>query len=155
MTLAIGTAAPPFRLPNQQLQPVGLDDLREKTVLVFIPFAFTRVCEGELCQIRDNFDIFEAADRRVLAVTCNNAAANARWAEEQGFQFDILSDFWPHGEVSRAYATFNERMGYAERTTYFLDENGMITDVIRSDELGEARSFGDYEAILGGTEGGS
>lgn len=148
MTLAIGTAAPPFKLPNQRLEPVSLDDLGAEAVLIFIPFAFTRVCEGELCQVRDNFDIFEAADRRVLAITCNNAAANARWAEEQGFQFDILSDFWPHGAVSRFYETFNEQRGYAERTTYFLDEEGVITEVIRSDELKVARPFEHYERVL-------
>lgn len=150
MSLEAGEPAPAFRLPNQRLEPVSLDDLRgEKVVLVFIPYAFTAVCEAELCEIRDNFETFRHADRRVLAINCNNAAVNARWATEQGYDFDILSDFWPHGEVSRSYDTFDERMGYSKRTTYFLDENGVITDVIHSDELGTARPFLEYESILG------
>ena len=149
MTLEVGAKAPGFELRNQQRERVSLDDLAGvRCALVFIPFAFTRTCEGELCQIRDNFEVFEKARTRVLALTCDTTATNARWAHENGFQFDILSDFWPHGEVSRKYETFNEKFGYAERTTYFIDETGTITDVIRSDELGKARPFAHYEEAL-------
>jgi mycoredoxin-dependent peroxiredoxin len=118
--------------------------------MVFIPFAFTRTCQGELCQIRDEYSLFGASDARVVAITCNTLHANRIWSDQQGFQFDILSDFWPHGLVSRKYDTFNEGYGYAERTTYFLDENGIITAVTRSDQLGQARDFDDYRAALRG-----
>lgn len=149
MTLAIGSSAPEFKLLNQNREPVSLDDLKgSKSVVVFIPFAFTRTCEGELCQIRDEYALFNEADVRVVAITCNTLHANRVWAEQQGYQFDILSDFWPHGEVSRRYDTFNEDFGYAERTTYFVDESGVITAVARSGELGVARDFNDYRAAL-------
>jgi peroxiredoxin len=151
MTLTAGTSAPPFELRNQRRERISLYDLNgSRTALVFIPFAFTSTCEGELCQIRDNFEVFEAAGTRVVAITCDTTATNARWAAENGFQFDILSDFWPHGEVSRKYDTFNETFGYAERTTYFVNEVGTITHVIRSDELREARPFAHYEEALQG-----
>jgi mycoredoxin-dependent peroxiredoxin len=147
--LAIGTAAPDFTLLNQDREPVALDDLKgAQSVIVFIPFAFTRTCEGELCQIRDEYSLFNEAEARVVAITCNTLHANKVWSEQQGFQFDILSDFWPHGMVSRKYETFNEAYGYAERTTYFLDEEGVITGVTRSDQLGEARDFDDYRTAL-------
>lgn len=149
LTLEVGATAPLFELRNQRREKVSLDDLKgSRVALVFIPFAFTRTCEGELCEIRDNFEIFEEAGTRVMAITCDTTASNARWAEDNGFEFDILSDFWPHGEVSRRYGTFNETFGYAERTTYFIDESGNITDVVRSDQLSEARPFAHYEAAL-------
>lgn len=149
MTLTVGTPAPDFTLLNQRREPVSLDDLKgSKSVIVFIPFAFTRTCEGELCQIRDEYALFDDADARVVAVTCNSLHANRVWSEQQGFPFDILSDWWPHGAVSRKYETFNEDLGYSERTTYFLDAAGVITGVARSDELGEARDFDEYIAAL-------
>ena len=149
MSLEIGTPAPDFTLLNQNREPVSLDDLRgSRSVIVFIPFAFTRTCEGELCQIRDEYSLFNEADVRVVAITCNTLHANKVWSGHQGFQFDILSDFWPHGSVSRKYDTFDEGYGYAERTTYFLDEAGTITAVTRSDHLGEARDFEEYRSAL-------
>lgn len=149
MPLSVGTPAPDFTLLNQNREPVSLEDLRgSPSVIVFIPFAFTRTCEGELCQIRDEYSLFNDADARVVAITCNTLHANKVWSDQQGFQFDILSDFWPHGAVSRRYETFNEGFGYAERTTYFLDNDGTITEVTRSENLGEARDFDDYRTAL-------
>lgn len=150
MTLAIGTKAPEFTLLNQEREPVSLDDLKgSRSVIVFIPFAFTRTCESELCQIRDEFSMFDEADARVVAITCNTLHANKVWSDQQGFQFDILSDWWPHGAVSRKYETFNEGYGYPERTTYFLDDDAVITQLTRSDRLGEARDFEIYRGVVG------
>ena len=152
MPLDVGTPAPDFTLLNQDREPVSLDDLRgSKSVIVFIPFAFTRTCESELCQIRDEYSMFNEADSKVVAITCNTLHANKVWSEQQGFQFDILSDWWPHGAVSRKYETFNEGFGYAERTTYFLDENGIVTAVTRSENLGEGRDFDEYRSALNTT----
>lgn len=148
MPLEIGTRAPEFTLLNQDREPVSLGDLEDgRSVIVFIPFAFTRTCEGELCQIRDEYSLFNDAEARVVAITCNTLHANKVWREQQGFQFDLLSDWWPHGAVSRLYDTFNELYGYAERTTYFLD-HGTITHVERSEQLGEARNFEIYRTVL-------
>ena len=150
MPLEIGTPAPDFTLLNQNREAVSLDDLKgSRSVIVFIPFAFTRTCESELCQIRDEHALFDDSDTRVVAITCNTLHANRVWSEQQRLPFDILSDFWPHGAVSRKYDTFNEGYGYAERTTYFLDEAGTITGLTRSDQLGEARDFNEYRAALG------
>jgi peroxiredoxin (alkyl hydroperoxide reductase subunit C) len=150
LPLEIGTPAPDFTLLNQNREPVSRDDLKgSRSVIVFIPFAFTSTCESELCQIRDEYSLFIDSDTRVVAVTCNTFHANRVWSEQQRLQFDILSDFWPHGAVSRKYDTFNEGYGYAERTTYFLDEEATITGLTRSDQLSEARDFDDYRAALG------
>ncbi|MGB8360090.1 MAG: redoxin domain-containing protein [Acidimicrobiia bacterium] len=149
MSLAIGTRAPAFTLLNQSRQPVSLDDLKgAKSVIVFIPFAFTATCESELCQIRDEYALFGDAGASVVAITCNTVHANRVWSEQKRFQFDILSDFWPHGAVARDYDTFNEERGYAERTTYFLDGDSVITGLTRSDELRVGRDFEDYRTAL-------
>ena len=149
MGLEVGSKAPPFSLRNQRFEKISLDDFRgSRAAIVFIPFAFTRVCQGELCEIRDSIDLFRDAQVRVVSITCNTPHSNGVWAEQQGFEFDILSDFWPHGEVARSYDAFDEQYGYAKRTTYFLDETGLVTSVVASDELGEARSFEEYESAL-------
>jgi peroxiredoxin len=149
MALEVGTPAPDFSLRNQRRETVTLDDLKgDRSVVVFIPFAFTKTCEGELCEIRDNFHRFNDSGVRVVAITCNTLHSNGVWAEQQGFTFDILSDFWPHGRTASAYDSFDDAFGYAKRTTYFLDADGIITDVVKSDELGVARSFEEYEAAL-------
>ena len=92
------------------------------------------VLRGNRCQCRHDHDA-----RR---------ATNRDWAEDNDFRFPILSDYWPHGEVSRAYDTFDETFGYAKRTTYILDSDGVIRDVIASDVLGEARPFATYLPAL-------
>lgn len=149
MTLAVGTPAPNFRLRNQHREKVELTNFKgSRTAIVFIPFAFTKTCQGELCEIRNNLSAFNIADVRVVAITCNTLHANGVWADQQGFEFEILSDFWPHGEVARAYEAFDENYGYAKRTTYFLDSDLMVTDVIGSDELGVARPFSEYQAAI-------
>lgn len=149
MSLVVGTPAPDFALRNQHRELVSLEDLKgSKATIVFIPFAFTKTCQGELCEIRDNLHRFDDSGVRVMAITCNTFHSNAAWAEQQGYTFDILSDFWPHGETARAYESFNETYGFAERTTYFLDEEGVITGVFASDGIGTARPFAEYEAAL-------
>ena len=60
----------------------------------------------------------------------------------------MLSDFWPHGAVTRAYDTFNEQLGVAHRTTYVVDADGIIRDVVASDSLGTAREYDAYVAAL-------
>lgn len=150
MTLTIGQTAPQFSLRNQHRAKVGLQDLAgSRSIIVFIPFAFTATCQGELCEIRDHADLFNTTKTRVVAITCNTLHANGAWAEQQSFEFDILSDFWPHGEVARAYEAFDEDYGYAKRTTYVLDSNLVVSEVIASDELGVARPFSEYEAAFG------
>lgn len=149
MTLSVGTSAPEFTLRNQHRERVSLADLSgSRTAIVFIPFAFTKTCQGELCEIRDNLSLFNAADTRILAITCNTLHTNGVWADQQSFGFDILSDFWPHGEVARRYEAFDEDYGYATRTTYFLDSDQVVTAVIASEKLGEARPFSEYESAI-------
>jgi peroxiredoxin (alkyl hydroperoxide reductase subunit C) len=141
MTVEIGQPAPDFTLKSHAGDEVTLSQFRgqKPVVLVFIPFAFTGVCQGELCAIRDDFSTFEAAGAQVLAISTDTSPSQKKWAEEQGYTFPMLSDFWPHGAVAKLYGAFNEERGCANRVTVVIDKDGTIVDQFASGSLGEAR----------------
>ena len=150
MPLAVGMKAPDFTLRDQHRERRSLAELAgAPAMIVFMPFAFTRTCEGEMCSIRDNLDYLQSKGARVFVITCDTLNSNRVWAEQQGFTFPILSDFWPHGKVATEYGCFNETFGYAERSTFFLDGDGMITEIVSSGELTVPREFTQYEKALG------
>lgn len=128
MALEPGTEAPDFELRDQTGKPVRLSDYRGKkaVVLVFYPFTFTGVCEGELCSIRDRIETFRNDEVETIAISVDSSAVHRAWAEQQGFEFPILADFWPHGEVARTYGVFNEVVGAAERGTFVIDQDGIV-----------------------------
>jgi peroxiredoxin (alkyl hydroperoxide reductase subunit C) len=146
----IGTSAPDFTLKSQTGEEVTLSQFRgqQAVVLVFIPFAFTGVCEGELCAIRDDFGPFEAAGAQVLAVSTDTAPTLKQWADAQGWTFPTLSDFWPHGAVAKQYGAFNEERGCANRVTVVIDKDGTVVDVFASAGLGEARPADRYAEAM-------
>jgi peroxiredoxin len=146
----VGDEAPDFTLKDQHGNDVTLSALRGKdnVVLVFYPFTFTGVCEGELCRLRDDRSDFEAQNAQVLAVSCDSRHAQQRWAQQQGFEFPVLSDFWPHGAVARDYGVFNEALGCANRATFVIDTAGTIVDKFESPDLGTPRDADAYDAAL-------
>jgi peroxiredoxin (alkyl hydroperoxide reductase subunit C) len=150
MPVEAGQEAPDFELPDQQRNKVKLSDYRGQSnvALVFYPFTFTGVCQGELCQLRDDIASFEAAGVQVLAVSCDSPFAQAKWAEEQHFNFPLLSDFWPHGSTSRAYGVFNEALGCAMRHTFVIDKDGKVAVTFATADLKTPRAKEEYEKAL-------
>jgi peroxiredoxin len=147
--VAVGDTAPDFTLKNAQGDDVTLSSFRgQPVVLVFYPFTFTGVCEGELCEIRDDPSAYERAGAQVLAISCDTRHAQRIWSEQQGFTFPVLSDFWPHGNVAKAYGVFNEALGCANRATFVIDKDGKVTTTFSSPDLGTARSKSEYDAAL-------
>ena len=127
MAIGIGASAPDFTLKNQHGQEISLSGLRGKPVaVVFFPFAFTGICTGELCEIRDNLSVFTEQGAVVLAISCDAVFSNRVFSDQEGFTFDLLSDFWPHGAVSQAYGVFNSEGGFANRGTFVVDRTGII-----------------------------
>lgn len=149
MSAEIGSPAPDFNLRNYDKTKLSLADLRgSKALLVFIPLPFTRVCTSELCDLRDNLGSLETGGTKVIAVTCDSLGSNGAWAAAEGITYPILSDFWPHGEVARAYGCFNEAIGVADRTTYVIDEEGIVRAIIEAESFGSAREVDAYTEAL-------
>ncbi|MEU8639860.1 peroxiredoxin [Amycolatopsis sp. NPDC048633] len=128
MTVEVGSEAPDFTLNDYNRQPVQLSSFRgDKPVLVvFYPFAFSGICTGELCQLRDEFADYDGKGVQVLGVSVDTPFSLKAWAEKEGYQFPLLSDFWPHGEVARAYGVFNDQAGLAVRGTFLIDTSGVV-----------------------------
>ena len=149
MTAQIGAPAPAFELRNIDKSPFSSDSLKgHKTLVVFIPFPFTGMCEDELCMLRDERVRLNDMDAQVVAISCDTPFDNGAWAAQNGFEFPILSDFWPHGEVAKAYGAFNEMTGSANRYTFVLDADGIVRDIINTESLGVAREFEAYTEAL-------
>ncbi|WP_026343165.1 peroxiredoxin [Nocardia sp. BMG111209] len=149
MPLEVGTAAPDFTLKDQNNQEISLSGYRgEKNVLVvFYPLAFTGICQGELCKVRDELPKFQNDSAEILAISVGASPTHKIWAAEQGYTFPLLSDFWPHGAVAQAYGVFNEATGFANRGTFVVDKDG----IIRFAEMngpGEARDQAAWEKAL-------
>jgi len=148
MTIELGSSAPDFTLPDTHGTPVHLADLRGKPiVLVFFPFAFSGICTGELCELRDNIEEFEQAGVTVLGISCDATFAQRAWAEQQSITFEVLSDFWPHGETARAYGVFDEDRGRALRGSFLIDADGLVRWSVVN-QPGQARDFEGYRLAL-------
>ena len=91
---------------------------------------------------------FERGGAQVVAISCDSRHSQRIWAEQQGFTFPVLSDFWPHGEVAKAYGVFNEALGCANRATFVLDKDGVVTSTFSSPDLGTPRAKAEYEDAL-------
>ena len=128
MAIEIGDEAPDFELPDQHGTPVKLSSFRgaKNVVLVFYPLAFSGVCSSELCALREDFPEVNRDDVAVLTVSIDSVFTHRAWADQENFQFSLLSDFWPHGEVPRAYDVFDERYGAARRSSYVIDKEGLV-----------------------------
>jgi mycoredoxin-dependent peroxiredoxin len=140
MPIEVGAAAPDFVLKDQNNQEVRLSDFRgEKTVLlVFYPLAFSGICSGELCQVRDNLNEYVSDDVQVLTVSVDSVYSHKVWAEQESFRFPLLSDFWPHGQVAKEYGVFNDVAGIANRGTFVIDKSGTV-QFAEMNQPGQAR----------------
>jgi len=149
MAISIGDLAPDFELVNQFGEKVSLSSFRGKknVVLVFFPFAFTGTCTGELCALRDDLSAFQNENIELLAISCDAMFTQKVFAEKEGYNFPLLSDFWPHGAVASKYGVFNEDRGLALRGTFIIDNAGIVRwSVINSPA--EARKIEDYRSAL-------
>ncbi len=128
MTIQVGAQAPDFVLKDQNNQEVRLSDFRgtKDVLLVFYPLAFTGTCQGELCEVQDNLSTYQTRDAQVLAISVDSVFSHKVWADQRGFDFPLLADFWPHGAVARAYGVFDEERGTANRGTFLVDKSGIV-----------------------------
>jgi peroxiredoxin len=126
--LELGGPAPDFTLRDQFGQDVTLSSFqgRKAVAILFYPYAFSGVCTGEMAGIRDRLADFLTFDTEVLAISCDPVYALRAFADADGLNFPLLSDFWPHGEVCRSYGVFDERTGSPRRSSYIVDKEGLV-----------------------------
>jgi peroxiredoxin len=148
MSVTVGQVAPDFTLVNQDGDKVTLSQFRgRKVVLVFYPFAFSALCTGELCALRDRRGDFDD-DTVLLGVSVDTKYALKVFAEQEGLGFDLLSDFWPHGAVAQEYGVFlPDAGGKATRATFVIDREGVVRWAVINGP-GEPRDPADYRAAL-------
>jgi len=126
--IQVGEQAPDFTLRDQNNEEFTLSAQRgtSAVLVVFYPLAFTGICTGELCAIRDDLGAFRNEGVQTVAISVDSVYSHKIWAEREGFDFPLLSDFWPHGGVAQRYGVFNEQMGYANRGTFLIDRDGVV-----------------------------
>ncbi|MGQ0842026.1 peroxiredoxin [Actinokineospora sp.] len=140
MAVEVGKKAPDFTLNDSNKQPVTLSSFQgaKNVLLVFYPFAFSGICTGELCQVRDELAEYSDSNVQVIGVSVDTPFSLKAWADQQGYEFPLLSDFWPHGEVAKTYGVFNEDHGLAVRGTFLIDTEGVVR-FVEINGPGEAR----------------
>jgi peroxiredoxin len=132
-------------LPSAAGPTVGSADFQghRPVLLVFFPFAFSALCTAELDAMRDcDFDRVQ-----LLAVSCDAKYSLRAFARERGYAFPLLSDFWPHGEVSRDYGVFDEAHGMSVRGTFLIDAAGTVR-FREVNEPGDARDQNGWRAAI-------
>ena len=149
MAVAVGDKAPDFELVNQHGESVKLSSFQGKkpVVLVFYPLSFSGTFTEELCELRDNFSAFESKDVELMAISVDSKFTQKLFAEKEGYKFQVLADFWPHGGVAQAYGVFKEEAGIALRGTFLIDKEGVIRNMFVNGP-GEARDLASYHQAL-------
>jgi peroxiredoxin len=149
MAVEVGQEAPDFELRNQHGEPIRLSSFRgaKNVVLVFYPLAFSGVCGSELRALRDDFPEVTREDTELLTVSVDSVYVLRKWSDTEGFQFGLLSDFWPHGGVASLYGVFNADRGVALRGTFIIDKAGVVRWKVVN-PIPEARDIAEYQKAL-------
>ena len=152
MSIQVGSPAPQFTLFNSEKQEVSLSQfLGKNVVILFYPQAFTSVCTAELCSMRDNLKDYEALNAEVLAISVDSVFTLDNWKTQQGYNFQMLSDF--NKEVSTAYETIYETFafgmkGVSMRSAFVVDAVGVIQHAEVLDNAGEMPDLEQIKAVL-------
>jgi peroxiredoxin len=122
---AAGQPAPDFTLASTSGQPLTLSSLKGRPVLLaFFPLAFTSTCTAELCDMRDDYDKFQAADVVVLPISVDSDATLKEFKAKHNMKVDLLSDF--KRQVSRLYGVLIEDRFFSNRAYFLIDRDGVI-----------------------------
>jgi glutaredoxin-dependent peroxiredoxin len=152
MKIEKGQKAPDFTLFDTDRKEVSLKDLHGKNVLLlFFPLAFTGVCTKELCTVRDNIASYSSVNATVLGISVDSPMTLAKFKEEQGLNFTLLSDF--NKDASTAYGAIYDSFigwmkGVSKRSAFIVDKEGIIQYAEVLENAGELPNFDGIQAIL-------
>lgn len=157
-TLKVGDKAPDFTLPSVGGEKISLKQFlgKKNVVLSFVPAAWTPVCSGQWPGYNIAKEIFEKYDAVLLGISVDNIPTLYAWTKQMGkLWFPVLSDFWPHGEVSRKYGVLRSD-GMAERALFIIDKKGIIryVDIHDINERPRLETLVNQLAKLAKKEGG-
>lgn len=152
MELRIGDKAPDFSLRNNDGEIVQLSTLTgENVLLLFFPFAFTGVCTKELCQVRDDIELYNSVDAKILGISVDSQFTLAQYAKLHNLNFPLLSDF--NKSTSKAYGClYDDFIGYYEgvskRAAFLIDKDGVIQYAEVLESAGDMPNFELIQAAL-------
>ncbi|MGH8861016.1 MAG: peroxiredoxin [Jatrophihabitantaceae bacterium] len=147
--ISVGDEAPDFTLKDQNNEAFTLSSFRGKqaVLIVFYPLAFTGICTGELCVVRDDMPTFDNEDVQTVSISVDSVYSHKIFSEREGYEFPLLADFWPHGGVAQAYGVFNEQAGIANRGTFLVDKDGIVR-FAEMNAPGQGRDADDWRAAI-------
>jgi peroxiredoxin len=125
----IGDMAPDFTLKDQDEKDFKLSDLKNKRVLLsFHPLAFTGYCTKQMLSVEAEFDTLTALNTVPVGISVDPQPSKKAWADSMNLKkLRIISDFWPHGQVSQQYGLFRDKYGTSQRANVIVDETGKIS----------------------------
>jgi alkyl hydroperoxide reductase subunit AhpC len=97
--------------------------------------------------MRDQFPESERDDVEVLTVSVDSMFTHRAWSDAEHFQFGLLSDFWPHGDVAKRYGVFDSERGIANRGTFIIDKQGVVRWKVVN-PVPQARDLAEYSKAL-------
>ncbi|HEX4920442.1 MAG TPA: peroxiredoxin [Candidatus Bathyarchaeia archaeon] len=153
-----GEKAPSFTLSDSERKPRSLQELLRPngaTLLAFFPGAFTSVCTKELCTFRDSLAEFTKFNAQVVGIDVNDPWTNKAFAEKNGLNFPILSDYGR--DIVRQYNVFHENFGNlkgytaAKRSVFILDPHGVVRYKWVSDDPGKEPNYEELKKAVAKT----
>lgn len=146
ISLKAGDQAPDFTLKNQYGQDISLSSFKGKKVLLsFHPLAWTSICEIQMRALEAKNADLEKLNTVALGISVDSVPCKKEWAEYLELEHtDILSDFWPHGDMAKRYDLFIEKAGISGRANILIDEKGKV-ELVRVYEIPE---IPDIEEII-------
>jgi peroxiredoxin len=136
--IAVGEQAPDFTLRDQDGEKVSLSDYRgRKVMLVFYPGDFSPVCSDQLSIYQEVKPEIAEKGVELVGISVDSSYAHEAFQEKLGIDTTLLSDFEPKGEVARAYGSYFEPAGFANRTLVLIDEDGVVAWTYESPNPGE------------------
>ncbi len=148
MNLKIGDKAPHFALKDTEFKDVSLSDFKgENLVVFFFPMAFSGMCTQEMCTIRDDKAAFGNLDASLVAISVDSPFTLAKFKNENGLNFPVLSDF--NKDVSLSYNALYEHFvhglkGVSKRAAFVVDKKGIVQ---YAEVLENAGNLPNFEAI--------
>jgi len=126
--MKVGDLAPDFSLKDHNGNSVKLSEIKEKRVLLsFHPLAWTEVCAKQMQSLESNREAFDSLSTIALGVSVDSVPCKKAWANSLDIEnTQLLSDFWPHGDVASSYDIFREKGGTSERANIILDEEHRV-----------------------------